>query len=101
MTRLRNPRQERFARLVAAGAEVSAAYREAGYRARGAGKRALALAARPLVVERIEALNRAWDEGRETDTSASSNCGDSNQIGRGLATAVTNSVTVTVIHLSP
>ncbi len=61
MARLRNPRQERFARLVAAGAELAAAYREAGYRPDLTGKRAAALAARTMVAARIEALQCAWD----------------------------------------
>ena len=67
MARLRNPRQERFARLVAAGADVAAAYREAGYQAGGAEKRALVLAARPAVAARINTLTDAWDSDPESD----------------------------------
>lgn len=70
MERLRNPRQERFARLVAAGADIAAAYREAGYRARGSERRAKALAARPALTARIEALCRAWDGDPGTTVEA-------------------------------
>ncbi len=60
MARLRNPRQERFARLVAAGVEPNSAYGQAGYRSGGSGKRAEAVAVRPGVAARIEELERAW-----------------------------------------
>ena len=61
MARLRNLRHERFARLVAAGVVVAAAYAEAGYRAGGAASRGATLARRPAVAGRIEELSRALD----------------------------------------
>ncbi len=72
MARLRNPRQERYARLVAAGVELTAAYRQAGYRADGVEKRSAALAARKGVAARIGELARAWDcdPGRDSDAGS-------------------------------
>ena len=61
MARLQSPRREQFARLVAAGVEPAAAYGQAGYKAAGAGKRAVALAARPAVAARIWDLALAWE----------------------------------------
>ena len=61
MPDLGNQRQERFARLLAAGAEPETAYRQAGYRAGGAGRRAATLAACPAVSARVDELRRAWD----------------------------------------
>lgn len=71
MARLRNPRQERFARLVAVGAEPAVAYQQAGYRAGGAA-RVSALSERPAVAARVVELGRAWDpdgDAEEPDAS--------------------------------
>ena len=59
MARLRSPRQERFARLVAAGADPAAAYGEAGYRGGKPEGRAAVLVELPTVKARIAALRVA------------------------------------------
>jgi hypothetical protein len=53
---LEDPRQERFAQLVAAGATRSDAYRAAGYKGRGAAHGASAVMRREGVRDRIEEL---------------------------------------------
>ena len=74
MARLRNPRQERFARLVAVGAEPAVAYQQAGYTAKGRA-RVTALSQRPAVAARIAELGRAWDaEGDDGESERPWEC---------------------------
>ncbi|NNG04120.1 MAG: hypothetical protein HKM95_08460 [Inquilinus sp.] len=63
MARLRNPRREAFARLLAAGVEPVSAYVTAGYSQRGAAKWARRLADCPAVAARVTGLRRVLAGG--------------------------------------
>ena len=91
MARLQSPRQEQFARLVAAGVEPAAAYGQAGYKAAGAGNRAAALAARPTVAARIWDLALAWERDGSGRRRGGEGPGgkDGDEESGGIAPAVT------------
>ena len=85
---LRNQRQERFARLLAAGTDLGTAYGQAGYRAGGAARRAATLAARPAVSARVDELRQAWNgAGAENGRSSATGPGRAWVVARLVETA--------------